>query len=61
MEKDILNILDNKNKRVEEDKKSGKKIAEFLNNLDSLNEERLKSNKYNNEIATIIDKQLYNL
>lgn len=53
MEKDILNIFDNKKYDKEKEEKD-KKFAKLLNNLEDLNEERLRSEKYNNEIAKIL-------
>ena len=49
MEKDILNIFDSK------------KYDEKQNNLDDIDEKRLRNKKYNNEVAKIlIDTNLSN-
>lgn len=53
MEKDILNIFDSKN-YDEKQKKKDDKFASLLNDLDDIDEKRLRSKKYNNEVAKIL-------
>lgn len=53
MEKDILNIFDSKS-YDEKQKKKDDKFASLLNNLDDIDEKRLRSKKYNNEVAKIL-------
>ena len=55
MEKDILNIFDNKKNPIKDDK--DKKLAELLTKIDNLEEERFKSDKYKNEVATILKNE----
>ncbi len=60
MEKDILNIFDSK-KYDEKQKRKDDKFASLLNNLDDIDEKRLRNKKYNNEVAKIlIDTNLSN-
>lgn len=53
MEKDILNILNSKNKK-ENIKDKGKDIAIFLNDLESLEKERTKKTNYNSEVSKLV-------
>lgn len=55
MEKDILNILNEKKETLEND--NDKKFAELLTEIDNLEEERFKSDKYKNEVATILKNE----
>ncbi len=55
MEKEILNIFNNNKDKLKEDK--DKKLANLLMKLDDLEEERFKSDKYKNEVATILKNE----
>ena len=56
MEQDILNIINDKEKIINTEI-DDKDLAKFLNDLEKLDEERFKFNKYKNEVATLLTNE----